>query len=285
MAFTDQDLSALKPIVWSKKIQQRFDKLIVMKKLVNTDFQGEIKSSGSSVRVPRLGDVTVSSYTENSTMSLTEVAVTTSDLSINQKKSMYFGIDKVTEAQSSIKGLLDRYADRAAVAIANTIDSRLLTHYADADAANILYSAAAPLSMTPSNVYPLFVNAGARLAAQGVKGDVNIVIPTELYSILLQAPEFTQRSTAETDKVIKNGTVGVFANMNVHVTTNMARTSGAWPIMFFTKDFISFAMQVTEIEFEKPTGTFVDACKMLYVYGSQVLTGHAVCGGTAYVSC
>ena len=38
------------PEIWSKKLLKIFDNIVVMKKLVNTDYEGEIKDAGDTVK-------------------------------------------------------------------------------------------------------------------------------------------------------------------------------------------------------------------------------------------
>lgn len=274
------------PEIWSKKLIKLFDKSVVMAGLVNRDWEGEIKNAGDTIHVRQFGDITISSYTRNSTtISEQDIASTDNTMAIDQSKYFAFKVDDLDKAQSDIDAM-EGYTKRAAIAIRNTIDARLLTHYADANASNVPNTSGTPVTLTPSNIYDYFVDQRKLLMDQDIDPDaeINVVINPAVHAVMLKSPELRDRSTSMVDETIRNGYLGKFAGLNVSVTTNYTAVSGTIPLMFFTRDFITFASQLTKLEHYRPHTSFSDAIKGLYLYGSKVFTNHAKAGGVLYVS-
>ena len=57
-------LENFNPKIWSAKLLVRLRKNLVFMSIVNTDYEGEITSYGSSVNINEIGDITVSDYTK-----------------------------------------------------------------------------------------------------------------------------------------------------------------------------------------------------------------------------
>lgn len=258
------------PEIWSKKLLKIFDKKTVMVGLVNTDYEGEINNAGDTVKVRTYGNVTINDYTRDMTISFQDLTDPMQDMTVDQQKYFAFKVDDLDKAQADIP-ILEGYSGRAAIAIRNTIDSRLLAHYADAPAANLIGSSTAPVSLTKDNIYGYIVTLSELLDTSDAPAEGrNLVVPPKAKTLLLQSPEFT-RATSLGDKVVENGYIGTVAGFAVHATTNMTQLgSGAWPILAFTKDFISYASQVRKVENVRPYNMFADAVKGLYLYGSKV---------------
>lgn len=269
------------PEVWSKKLEKIFDKLVVMTKLVNTDHEGEIKSAGDTVNVRTYGSVTVNDYTRDTAIDFQGLTPSLQTMSINQQKYFAFHVDDLDQAQADIN-ILEGHTGRAAIAIRDVIDTRLLSHYADVAGANAIGTSAAPMSVTPDNVYNYFVDLGQKLddANIGPEGRWAVVAP-KIKSALLKSPEFT-RATAMGDQTVKTGMIGEIAGFNVHLSTNVPTVSSAKPLLVGTRDFISYASQVSKVEHVRPYDRFADAVKGLYLYGSKVFTNCSYAGAVLW---
>lgn len=257
------------PEIWSKKLLKIFDKTVVMANLVNRDYEGEIQSAGDVVHVRTFGDVTINNYTRDMTISFQALTDPMVDLLIDQQKYFAFKVDDLDKAQSN-SDILEGYASRAAIAIRDVVDSRLIGHYADVDSGNVIGTDVAPITLTSSNIYGYITQLGEKLDNCNVPQEGrNLVITPKFKTMLLQSDEFTRASSLG-DNVIQNGYIGNVAGFSVHVTTNNAPVSGVVNLMAFTKDYISFASQVSKIETVRPYNMFADAVKGLYLYGSKV---------------
>jgi hypothetical protein len=263
-------LSNFIPEIWSKKLLKIFNKTVVMANLVNRDFEGDIQSAGDVVHVRTFGDVAVNDYSRDMTISFQSLTDPMVDLTIDQQKYFAFKVDDLNKAQANID-ILEGYAGRAAIAIRDVVDSRLIGHYADVDSGNVIGTDIAPITLTSSNIYSYITQLGERLDNASVSSEGrNLVITPKFKTMLLQSTEFT-RATSLGDNVIQNGYIGNVAGFGVHVTTNNPAVSGVVNIMAFTRDYISFASQVSKVETVRPYNMFADAVKGLYLYGSKVM--------------
>ena len=256
--------------VWSKKLLKIFDKTVVMANLVNRDFEGDIQSAGDVVHVRTFGDVTINNYTRDMTISFQSLTDPMVDLTIDQQKYFAFKVDDLDKAQANLD-ILEGYAGRAAIAIRDVVDSRLIGHYADVDSGNVIGTDVSPITLTSSNIYNYITQLGEKMDNCNVPSEGrNLVITPKFKTMLLQATEFT-RATSLGDNVIQNGYIGNVAGFAVHVTTNNPAVGSVVNLMAFTKDYISFASQVTKVETVRPYNMFADAVKGLYLYGSKVM--------------
>ncbi|HEY9685479.1 MAG TPA: hypothetical protein V6C52_00740 [Coleofasciculaceae cyanobacterium] len=258
------------PEIWSKKLLKIFDKTVVMANLANRDFEGEITNAGDVVHVRTFGDVTVNSYTRDMTISFQALTDPMVDLLIDQQKYFAFKVDDLDKAQSNID-ILEGYAGRAAIAIRDVVDTRLIGHYADVDSGNVIGTDVAPITLTKDNIYSYITQLGEKLDTCNIPQEGrNLVITPKFKTMLLQSVEFT-RATSLGDNVIQNGYIGNVAGFAVHVTTNNPAVSGVVNLLAFTRDYVSFASQVSKIETVRPYNMFADAVKGLYLYGSKVM--------------
>lgn len=259
------------PEVWSKKLLKIFDKTVVMAKLVNRDYEGEITKAGDTVHVRTFGDVTINDYTRDMTIQFETLTDPMSDLVIDQQKYFAFKVDDLDKAQSDVN-ILEGYASRAAIAIRDVVDTRLLSHYADVHDDNDIGTSGAPITLTKDNIYQYAVELGQKLDDSNAPAEGrNWVVDPATKTLLLQSPAFV-RDTNLGDNVVQNGKIGNVAGMNVHVSTNVPTVSTNRPLLALTRNFISFASQVDKIEHVRPTNMFADAVKGLYLYGSKVFT-------------
>jgi hypothetical protein len=258
------------PEVWSKKLLKIFDKYTVMGNLVNRDYEGDITEAGDTVWIRTFGNITINNYTRDAAISFQALTDPMQSLVIDQQKYFAFKVDDLDKAQANVD-ILEGYTKRAAIAIRDVIDTRLIGHHADVDAGNVIGSGGSPITLTPDNIYSYIVDLGEKLDNCNIPAeDRYLVITPKFKSMLLKSDEFT-RATSLGDQVVSNGKIGTIAGFEVFVTTNNPAAAGVVNILAFSKDFISFASQVSKIEHVRPYDQFCDAVKGLYLYGSKVL--------------
>lgn len=270
-----QDLSNFISEVWSQKLTTLLDKSGVMMQCVNRNYEGEIKNSGDTVHIRTFGDVTVKDYSGGITYD--DLTSPTSTLLIDQKKYFAFKVDDVSKAQSNID-IMAGYLERAKVAIDLAKDSFLLGKHADVPAGNIVGSDATPVTLTKDNIYTNFVAVAKALKKANAtsKGQKPwIVINPDIEALLIQAPEFISTNKSG-DTILKEGSIGRIAGLDVLVCTNFTATGGKLYVMAGTNDAITFASQVVEIESLRLQDSFDTAVRGLYVYGGKTVQANAL---------
>ncbi len=258
------------PEIWSKKFLRNYDAASVVAALVNKDYQNDLATSGDKVHAATFGDVTVGTYTPGSDVAVQSVSLTDTEMDLDQFKAFNLVID-ATEISRTHLPLVNGWTKRASVAMAQTVDTRLLGHYADVDSGNIIGSAAAPIALTKDNVHEYFVDARRILHEDNVMEMPVAVIDPDTHALLEKSEQLTH-ATQSGDGVIRNGFAGKFAGFKVVVSNRIATVSGVKNLMFFTKDFISLAVQIPIKGFEtyKPEKQFGTGLKGLALYGSKV---------------
>ncbi len=271
------------PEIWSKKLLETIHQVVTMQDLVNTDYEGDIKNAGDTVhaRLPAL--VTTRPYTRETDITYDALTLTDTTFVIDQQYYYAFGLDDLDDAQLDVS-FWEKEIPEAAIAIRDTIDTRLLSHYANVDALNVTGSTGAPIGLTKDNVYAYFNKQNTLLENAKAKGKRVCVVPPIVKEMILNSPQLSTRGSNLVDDTVENGLViKNFAGFQINATTNMAQVSNTYPLMFFTKRFISFAMQFKKtgekIRLEKQFGT---GYRGIYLYGSKVFTQYDGDGATMY---
>src|SRR6266404_2791881 len=108
-------LSAFNAQVWSKALIQKLDQINVLKRLVNTQYEGVLNNIGDTVQVRTPGNITMSTYTRNSTtISYQDLAPSKEPFTIADASYFAFDVDDLDEVQNDLNAL-NIYAARAAV--------------------------------------------------------------------------------------------------------------------------------------------------------------------------
>ncbi|MEO6588884.1 MAG: P22 phage major capsid protein family protein [Pyrinomonadaceae bacterium] len=279
------DLSAFNTIAFSKKLIMNLDKTNVMMNLVNRDWEGDLKNVGDSVKVRTLGSVTMGAYTKGGTIAYEDLAPSTETMTIDDAQYFAFKVDDIDKAQTDIN-VLEAYARRAAVSMNDVVEAKLLSNYADANAANqVTGASAAAIALTEVNIYAQIVEARKRLNKMNVPSMGRwMVIDPDTEALLLQANIIVNGGTNMNYETVKEGQVngqkregfvGRIAGFDVYCSNNVPVVSGAKYIQFGDPFAIAYAAQITEVERLRLQTTFADAIRGLLLHDTKVFTENA----------
>jgi len=270
------DVTNFIPEYWSKKLAPKFDDAGVMMKCVNTDYEGEIKNSGDTVHINTLGDISVNTYS-NADITYEDITSSQQLLEIDQKKYFAFTVPDIEKVQSNIE-LTDKYIGRAKKAIELAKDTFLLSKRADVNASNIL----SDVTPTTSNIYDTFVDLKIALRNSNAINQAGkaengkrpwVVINPHIEKLIITSDEFTSRSTAATDKLIREGALFEYAGFDVFSATNLKVANGKIEVLAGVDEAITFASQITKIEAVRLEKRFGTGVRGLYVYGAKTTNG------------
>lgn len=265
------------PELWSRRINQKLRESLVFGSVVNTDYEGEIGSGGDTVKINSIGDVTIGTYTPNST-SITPEQLNDyqTTLAIDQKKYFAFKIDDVDKAQVNAN-VMDEAMQSAAWGLKNAADEYIAALYTDAG--NTITSTA----IDSTNALASVLTLGQYLSQENVPEDGRwLVIPPWFKTKLLLAKALVTDNGAAAD-AFTNGKVGRVGGFDLYESNNVSNDGTTYYIMAGTKKAISFAAQVNKVEAYRPEASFSDAVKGLYVYGAKVVYPDALAVLTATV--
>src|SRR5215203_3991740 len=267
-------ITQMLPQIWSARILAKLEKNLVFAQpgVVNRDFEGDIRADGDRVHIHSFNDLTVSTYTKNSTTisyeQLTDSRVT---LLIDQSKYFAFAVDDVDSAQMRPE-LIDAASDRAAYQLAEVADSYVAGLYSGASTSNP-DNTIETSQFTATNVYQKFVDLSVLMDQVNLtQGGRFAVVPPWTKGLLLQNSSFL----AAKSEAVLNGEVGQIAGIRLLVSNNV-KTTGSAPvvshIMAGHPSGLAYAEQIVNLEGLRLEGSFADAVRGLHLYGAKVLDG------------
>jgi N4-gp56 family major capsid protein len=297
------------PEVWSGKLQVKFYKSTVLGEITNNDWEGEIKGQGDKVYIRSIPTITISSYTKG--QNLTSQVPTSTPLELNIDKGKYFAVvlDDVDATQADVK-LMDIFTNDASQQMKIAIDGDVLgTVFADAAAANKgatagaisgdinLGATGAPRQVTSANVLDMILDMGQCLDEQNVPEDGRwCVMPAWMASMIKRSDLKAAYLTGDSVTPLRNGKLGMVDRFTLYVSNNLSSVTDlgadaasggtgsnadykAWNIMAGTRDAISFASQMTNVETLRAQSTFGNIVRGLNVYGYKVTKPEALVAG------
>lgn len=274
------------PELWSARLLYALENSHVATNLVNRNYEGVITNQGDTVHINSIGAVTVKDYTKNTNIADPEV-LTTADqtLDIDQAKYFNFQVDDVEKAQISGE-IIDTAMGRSAYALADVSDAFLLKTIANGVAsANKIGAKATLTALTASNVYENIVKMRTLLDKANVPTTGRtIVVPPEVYALLLLDDRFAKSGSDSGQNALLNGMVGRVAGFDVFMSNNcVSGTDGGsgsnTPYFVITAqvaDACTYAEQIIKTEAYRMEKRFADAVKGLHVYGAKVTDGSQI---------
>jgi hypothetical protein len=300
------------PEIWSGKLQVKFYKSTVLGEITNNDWEGEIKGQGDKVQIRTIPTITIRSYEKG--MNLTNEVPLSTPVELNIDKGKYFSVvvDDVDEVQADVK-LMDMFTNDAAQQMKIAIDGDVLNNVAaDAASANKgatagaisaninLGASGAPVAVTKDGasstreILSLLLDMGQVLDEQNVPEDGRWVVIPAWMATMLKLSEIRQVQISGDDaSPLRNGKIGQIDRFTLYVSNNLssftdlgsdaaaggtgtAADTTAWNILAGTRDAISFASQITDVETLRSTTTFGNIMRGLNVYGYKVVKPEAL---------
>lgn len=272
-------------------ILDRLEKVLVAGDVVNTEYAGVISAYGDSVKIPSLGDSTVSDYTKNSTLSYGNLDSSSQILNINQAKYFATSVDKIDDSQS-IANIIPVIADRGASDLAKEADSYILQDVMPSGALTVggTGNRALGTSGSPINVSISTTSASGvlsylgRMAQRLDEADVPqedrfAVVPPWFHNYLVINRVVSPALDSETQ--YQNGRIGApVMGFDVRVSNNLtnATTTGSH-IIAGHKSACAFAGNVVETRIFDMETKIATAVRSLYVYGAKAVSGKAIALG------
>lgn len=278
------------PEIWSGKLQAKFYKTTVFSEISNNDWEGEISGQGDKVHIRTIPTITINDYAKGD--NLTNQVPNSAPIELLIDKGKYFAVvlDDVDAVQTDIK-LMDIFTNDATEQMKIAIDALVLDGVkASAAAANKgatagaisgnlnLGTDAAPRAVTKDNILDLILDAGQALDEQNVPESGRwIVIPSWMASMVKRSDLKQAYLTGDSISPLRNGKLGMIDRFMVYVSNNLPKTGdGDSYLMAGTKDAITFASQMTNVETLRAQSTFGNIVRGLNVFGYSVTKPEAL---------
>jgi hypothetical protein len=302
------------PTLWSGKLLAKFYQNTMLSEVANTDYEGELKNQGDTIRIRLAPSISISDYTVGQTLSYEVPTPIFQDMQVNKGK--YFGVqvNDVLAYQSDMN-LMNMFTEDAAkqlkIAIENEVffNSFVTEGPAAANegatagqisAAYNLGTDTAPIDQsTPENVLKAILRMSTVLDEQNVPEDGRWLILSPYDRHLLMQSSIAQAYfTGDQSSTIRTGKIGMLDRFSVYVSNLLPRgeagkalvaglsatsTGGAVTnakarrlMVAGTKHAMSFAMTVNKTEPLRNQTDFGDIVRGLAVYGRKVVKPQAL---------
>lgn len=278
------------PEIWSGKLQAKFYKTTVFSEISNNDWEGEIKGQGDKVHIRTIPTITINDYAKGD--NLTNQVPNSAPIELLIDKGKYFAVvlDDVDAVQTDLK-LMDIFTNDATEQMKIAIDGLILDGVKGSAAAsnkgatagvisgNInLGTDSAPRAITKDNVLDLLLDAGQVLDEQNVPESGRwVVIPSWVASMIKRSDLKQAYLTGDSVSPLRNGKLGMIDRFTVYVSNNLPKTNdGDSYLLAGTKDAITFASQMTNVETLRAQSTFGNIVRGLNVFGYSVIKPEAL---------
>ena len=302
------------PTLWSGKLLAKFYQHTILAEVTNTDYEGELKNQGDTVRIRLAPSISIQDYTVGQNLSYEVPTPIFQDMQVNKGK--YFGVqvNDVLAYQSDMD-LMNMFTEDAAkqlkIAIENEVffNSFITEGPAAANeggaagaisAAYDLGTDVAPIDQaTPENVLNTILRMATVLDEQNVPEDGRFLIISPFDRQLLMQSNIAQAYfTGDQSSTIRTGKIGMLDRFTVYVSNllpkgeagkalvpGLSATSGGATVtnakarrvmVAGTKQATSFAMTVDKTEPLRNQTDFGDIVRGLAVYGRKVVKPEAL---------
>lgn len=265
------------PELWSARLLQGLEKSHVATNLVNRDYEGQIRNQGDKVNINTLSDVAIKTYTPNSDIaSPDDLTTTKQQLEITEADYFNIQLDDVDRVQAAGE-LMDTAMRNVAYKMNDRTDSFILGKIASGvDSGNIIGTTESPIQVTKNNIYESIIEMRTKLDKANVPtSGRTIIIPPEIYALLLQDERFVKSDAVAGQNVLVNGLVGRVAGFDVFESNNVVYDTDSkfWKVTAQVRTATTFAEQIVKTEAYRMEKRFSDAVKGLHVYGAKVTDG------------
>ncbi len=263
------------PAMWAGSVLKNLNDAHVWGKCCNSDYEGEIRGQGSSVKINSIGHITVRSYTRNADIGgPDELEDASQVLLITEADEFNFAIDDVDDAQANVK-LMGPATAEAGWSMADVADRFIKdTVYAGIPtAASNTLTTITGLGTTPTKAYEALVDLDVALNKTNTPpGDRWVVMPYELEGVLRKDDRFVSFGTPENRSLLTRGTpIGMAGGLTVYCSNIFPVNGSSQNVMVAGyKGAVTYASQMEKTEAYRPQLRFADALKGLHVYGAKV---------------
>lgn len=275
------------PEIWAARLQRHLDRKLIyaQPQVCNREWEGEIAEAGDTVHIQKIGDPTIFTYVPGVDMNAPEEPDgTTQSLTVDQFKGFNVAVDDVNDVQANVN-LLDSFATRAGVKLAQTIDSFVSGAMAAAATVTPVGTDAVPVKVLADGSgdftpYELAVLLEQHLADQDAPDDQRWLAVNPAFEAQIRLdPNFIKASEIGAE-LVRNGVIGMISGFEILRTTGVPSSPGSGggehipnvKILGGAGNYsTTFANQLTEIQPYEPEKRFGDAVKGLEVYGAKVL--------------
>jgi hypothetical protein len=284
------------PTLWSGKLVEKFYAATVLGAISNTDYEGEIRNQGDTVKIRTKPTISIAAYEADQALAVQRPSSNVIDLLIDKGKYFNLVLDDVFEIQSDLD-LMGLWADDAAEQFKISIDTEVLNYLgtttdiaatnrgatAGALTASInLGAVATPRTVDAStnSIVNFLVDCGQVLDEANIPETGRFVVLPAWAVAFIKKSELRDASiSGDTTSILRNGRVGMIDRFTVYMSnliTPLGAGTDEYPVLFGVNDGLTFASQFTKMETLRSESTFGTLMRGLQVYGYKVVNNVAL---------
>ncbi|MFI6814435.1 coat protein [Nonomuraea sp. NPDC050328] len=265
-------ITRFRPEIWSALLLSSLKRAHVYASLCNTNYEGEIRAAGDTVRITSISRPTINTYTRNNDISYEELTDAQRTLVVDQEKYWAITVDDVDAAQARANVVPEAMSE-SSYGLRDVVDRYVASLYTGVASANRLDAGAARVIDAPGEAYDTLVDLGVKLDEADVPAEGRwVVIPAWFHGLMQKDPRFTDASASGTTETLRNGYVGDAAGFRLHKSNNTPNpTADQRVIMAGVPQAITFAEQILKTEALRSEVRFADRVRGLHVYGAKLL--------------
>lgn len=291
------------PEIWSGKLIEKFYDATVMAAIANTDYEGEIKNQGDTIKVRQRPDIVISNYTPDTELAVQRPNAPVVDLTIDYAKYFNAIADDVYVVQSDMD-MLGMWAEDASEAMKVTIDRELLSlvvlggaHAQNKGntAGRISGDIKLGVTGTPilakgrdpttgqTEVIDLLVDIGTVLDEQNIPESGRwVIIPAWLAGMIKKSDLRDASLAGDATSIARNGRLGMIDRFTLYMSNLLPSgvagglAAGETAIFAGHNMAVTFASQLTKMETMKSERTFGELIRGLQVYGCEIIKSEAL---------
>lgn len=302
------------PTLWSGKLLAKFYQNTMLSEIANTDYEGELKNQGDTIRIRLAPSISISDYTVGQNLSYEVPTPIFQDMQVNKGK--YFGVqvNDVLAYQSDMN-LMNMFTEDAAKQLKISIENEVFFNNmvtegpaaanegATAGAISAAYNLGTdttPIDQaTPENVLKAILRMSTVLDEQNVPEDGRWLVISPFDRHLLMQSNIAQAYfTGDAQSTIRSGKIGMLDRFTVYVSNLLPRGAAGKALVAGlsdpatggtvsnakarrlmvagTKAAMSFAMTVNKTEPLRNQTDFGDIVRGLAVYGRKTVKPEAL---------
>ena len=290
------------PQIWSGKLVEKFYASTVLAAISNTDYEGEIKNQGDSVRIRTKPTISINDYKADGALSLERPSGNVIDLTIDQGKYFNTILDDVMDVQSDLN-LLSMWSDDAAEQMKIKIDTQVLAGILGGASAynrgatagkisggiNLGVTSSGPLAVTAAaatnkvDVLSVILRLGQALDEQNIPETGRwVVMPTWMSTLIKQSELRQAYLSGDGTSILRNGRLGMVDRFTIYSSNLLPAgvagglAAGEYGVFAGHAHGLTFASQVSKIETLRSEMTFGTILRGLQVFGYKVVDSTAL---------
>lgn len=259
------------PEVWSAALLQHMNDALVFGQagVINRNYEGDISQAGDTVHITQFDKPEIRSYTKNSDITWDTLSSTQQSMTVDQANYFALTVDDIDRRQA-LTGFVEQSTQEAGFELAAGSDGFLASLMAS-EAGNTLD--AVTVGEAQGDAYQVLVDLRTALARTNTPDQGRfVVVPPEVYGVLLGDDRFIRADAAGTTEGLRNGVVGRAAGFDV-IESNRVAGDGTdgYTVIAGHGVATTYAEQIVSTEALRREGSFADGIRGLHLYGAKVV--------------